>query len=334
MPTRPISSALRAASMAVGLVAVTAMSGCGGNGDSGPEIPVPEATTVDEILGLGRPVVLAHASGENAHPHSSPYGYALSVAAGVDILDLDVRLTSDEVLVIHHDDDVDRTTEGTGLVADMTFEELHALDNAYWWTEECTCDDQPEDAYVWRGVRTGDKPAPDGFAPEDFAVARFSDIAAEYPNHMLNIEVKGEAPEALRTAEVLIEELRELDAIERSVVTSFDDEIVTAIAEMEPALELTPGLDTTSAWVLAGAPLPDGMRILQVPPEYEGITVLTEDLVRRAHEAGYVLWIWPNAREWENADGYGRLLDFGVDGINAAEPPTAVEVLRTRGIID
>jgi hypothetical protein len=58
--------------------------------------------------------------------------------------------------------------------------------------------------------------------------------------------------------------------------------------------------------------------------------VLTPDLVRRAHDDGLVLWIWPNERDWEDADGYGRLLDLGVDGINAADPSTAVDVVRAR----
>ena len=158
----------------------------------------PTGPTVDEVLTLGRPVVLAHASGENVHPHSSPYGYGQTMTF-VDVLDMDVQLTSDGVLVIHHDEDVDRTTEGTGLVAEMTFDQIHALDNAYWWTESCTCRGQPEDAYIWRGVRTGDKAPPEGYTPEDFAIARFSDIAARYDKVLLNIEVKGRHPDAVRT---------------------------------------------------------------------------------------------------------------------------------------
>jgi glycerophosphoryl diester phosphodiesterase len=83
-------------------------------------------------------------------------------------------------------------------------------------------------------------------------------------------------------------------------------------------------------YVLAGQPLPEGRTIVQIPPEYEGIDVLTPDLVRRAHEDGLVLWIWPNERRWETAEGYTELLDLGVDGLNAADPPTAVEVVRAR----
>ena len=77
----------------------------------------PDATTVEETLALGRPVVLAHASGENIHPHSTPFGYADAVDQGVDILDFDLQMTKDGVLIVHHDDTIDRTTNSTGKVA-------------------------------------------------------------------------------------------------------------------------------------------------------------------------------------------------------------------------
>jgi hypothetical protein len=80
--------------------------------------------------------------------------------------------------------------------------------------------------------------------------------------------------------------------------------------------------------VLQRKPLENGMRILQVPPEYQGIEVLTQKLVEDSHAAGYVLWIWPNERKWETESGYQDLLDFGVDGINAADPTVAVAVTR------
>ena len=83
-----------------------------------------------------------------------------STSAGVDVLDLNVTLTADDVLVVQHDLTVDRTTNGTGTVAEMSFADLADLDNAYWFTPDCgTCTGQPDDAYVHRGVRTGDVPA-------------------------------------------------------------------------------------------------------------------------------------------------------------------------------
>jgi glycerophosphoryl diester phosphodiesterase len=324
------------------LVAAVLLAGCAGDSDdrgsadttsisTTTTVPEPAASTVTEVLALDRPVVLAHAGGENAHPHSTPYAYAESVAAGVDVLDVDVRLTGDGVLVVHHDEDVDRTTDGTGDVADMTFEELNALDAAYWFTEDCSaCTDQPDDAYVLRGVRTGQVDPPEGYEPDDFAVQRFEDLVERYPGHVLNIEIKGSYPEDVPAAEELARILTEQDRLDAAIVTAFDDELAEAFHELAPDVAITPGLDAMTQYVLAGQALPPGRTIVQIPPEYEGIEVLTPDLVRRAHSDGLVLWIWPNERRWENAEGYTELLDLGVDGLNAADPPTAVEVVRSR----
>jgi glycerophosphoryl diester phosphodiesterase len=287
----------------------------------------PEATTVADTLALGRPVVLAHASGENIHPHSTPFGFADSVANGVDILDFDVQLSKDGVLVVQHDDSVDRTTNTTGKIADLTYDELFKLDNAYWFTMNCTCADQPEADYIYRGIRTGEKEPPAGYTADDFIIPKFEDLVKKYPNHLLNIEIKGEYPAAVPAAKELARILTDTNSLDRAVVTSFDDQIVDEFRKLAPTVELTPGLDATSAWVLQRKPLENGMRILQVPPEYQGIEVLTQKLVDDSHAAGYVLWIWPNERKWETASGYQDLLAFGVDGINAADPITAVSVV-------
>jgi glycerophosphoryl diester phosphodiesterase len=291
---------------------------------------VPAARTVAELLALERPIVLAHAGGDDVHPHGTPYGFDRSADAGVDVLDMDVQLTADGVLVVQHDATVDRTTEGSGEIAAMTYEQVHALDAAHWFTEDCTCKDRPEEEYVLRGVRTGDRPPPDGASPEDFAITAFEEIAAAHPEHVLNVEIKGEAPDAIPAAHELARIVREMDLTDRIVVTSFDDEVVDAFAAAAPDVAITPGLGATAAYVLGGTLPPAGRTILQVPPEYEGIEVVTADWVEKVHADGLVVWVWPNDAAWEDGDGYRRLLDMGVDGLNAADPATAVEVVRSR----
>lgn len=286
------------------------------------------AETVDELLALGRPIVLAHAGGEDQFPHSTAYAFAQSAAAGVDMLDLDVQLTGDGVLVVHHDSDIDRTTNGTGDVAAMTYAELSAFDNAYWFTAECVCRDQPDEAYLYRGIRTGDVPPPPGATADDFSIPRFRDIVERWPDLPLNIEIKGTGEPAIAAAEVLAAELTELDRLDASVVTSFDDTVVEAFAELAPTVELTPGLGLSTAWVLDSTPLPEGMRILQLPPEYQGLEVLTPEVIERSHAAGYVIWVWPNDRAYENADGYRRLLELGMDGLNINFPALGMDAVR------
>ena len=50
------------------------------------------------------------------------------------MLELDVQLSADGVLVVQHDETVDKTTEATGPVVGQTLAELRALDNAYWFS--------------------------------------------------------------------------------------------------------------------------------------------------------------------------------------------------------
>lgn len=293
---------------------------------SGPQ-PTP-ARTIAELLDLGRPIVLAHTAGEDAYPGSTMYGFGESVAAGVDMLDLNVVLTEDGVLAVQHDLTVDRTTNGTGAVAEMTFDELHALDNAYRFTEHCgACADAPEADYIWRGVRTGARPAPDGYTADDFAIPSLDELIARYPGVPLNIELKGEGPAATESAKALAELLTRTNMLDRAVVSSFDDATVSAFHALAPTVEMSPGLDASTKWVLGRTPLPDGMRILQLPPEFQGLQVITPQLVADSHAAGYLIWIWPNRRELENIAAYRLFVAGGLDGLNINFPVEGVAAL-------
>ncbi|MCA9570912.1 MAG: glycerophosphodiester phosphodiesterase family protein [Myxococcales bacterium] len=74
-----------------------------------------------------RPLVAAHRGAGPTTPENSLAGLHAAADAGVPIVELDVRPTSDEVLVVMHDGDVDRTTDGTGDVGAMTAAEVAAL---------------------------------------------------------------------------------------------------------------------------------------------------------------------------------------------------------------
>lgn len=289
----------------------------------GPKSP---ATTVNALLALGRPIVLAHAGGDDSHPHSTPYGFAASVRDGVDALDMDVQLSKDGVLVVQHDATVDRTTNGHGKVADLTYAELRKLDNAYWFTRNGTGPGHPESDYILRGVRTGDKPPPAGYRSDDFVIPRFTDIAKRFPDYVLNIEIKGSYPDAVPAAKALAKDLAALHRDDSAVVTSFDDKVVAAFHDAAPTVTLTPGLGETANYVLTDR-TPASGRILQIPPEFSGVDLVTPDFIARAHGDHLLLWIWPDGGPYENEAGYGRLLQLGVDGLNAARPAEAVAAL-------
>ncbi|WP_338449734.1 glycerophosphodiester phosphodiesterase family protein [Niallia oryzisoli] len=75
-----------------------------------------------------RPIVAAHRGVPSLAPENTMAGYQLAYELGADLIETDVQRTKDGHLIIMHDYTVDRTTNGTGNVADLTLEQIRALD--------------------------------------------------------------------------------------------------------------------------------------------------------------------------------------------------------------
>ncbi|HLY19673.1 MAG TPA: glycerophosphodiester phosphodiesterase family protein [Bryobacteraceae bacterium] len=72
--------------------------------------------------------VIAHRGEHRAHPENTLPAFQAAIDAGADYFELDVRTTADGRLVLMHDARVDRTTNGTGAIRDLTFEQIRTLD--------------------------------------------------------------------------------------------------------------------------------------------------------------------------------------------------------------
>ncbi len=306
--------------LAVVVAAALALAACKDGGTE--EAPTPAAPpTIEDVLAGDRPLNVAHAGGDQAHPHSTPFAFAESVLEGADVLELDVQLTADGVLVVHHDETVDRTTEATGPVVERTLADLQALDAAHWWSRCWSCRDRPAGEYPYRGVRTGERPPPAGYTPDDFAVPTFRHIATRFPDLPLDIEIKGgQHVDPVEVARVLAAELRELDRVESSVVVSFDSAVVQEFHALAPEVAVSPGLQELTSWLLAGQPLAEHYSVIQIPPTSGGVPVLSAEVVERAHAEGLDVWVWAASAEEEQARVYRDWLGLGVDGVIAGRP--------------
>lgn len=76
---------------------------------------------------MKQPMVFGHRGASAYAPENTLPAFALAIEQGADGVELDVHLTRDNELVVIHDEDVRRTTNGTGLVKDYTLAELQAL---------------------------------------------------------------------------------------------------------------------------------------------------------------------------------------------------------------
>ena len=229
---------------------------------------------------------------------------------GADGLEFDVQLSSDGIPVVIHDHLLDRTTDRTGPVNNLTAAELARVDAGY------------------RFELDGQHP----FRGQGIGVPRLDEVLEKYSGTRLIIEMKGGQPELARAVGVAI---RKAGAIDRICVGSFYQSAVETIRAEHPDV-ITSASQHEARWTLHRSWLrwpfvsEQPYAAFQVPEHAGRLRVVSRAFVRQVHKQGQVLQVWVvNER-----DAIRRLLDWGVDGIISDRPDIAVatrdEWLETR----
>ena len=279
-----------------------------------------------------RTLHIAHQGGEDEVPSATMYSFERSLRLGADMLEVDVHRSADGKLVVLHDATVDRTTNGSGRVYDMSLRQIQALDAGYNLVPgEGTEEGRPAADYPFRGVRTRKRKPPAGFRPRDFRIPTLTEVMRTYPSIPINIEIKGASDSDVesfrRNAETLAAFLNRIGRRKGIIVASFNDAALDRFHQLAPQIDLAPALAATGAYKFGDVPPPEGTVAFQVPIEFSGIAVVDEEFVDRAHADGYAVHVWTINEESEMR----RLLRWGVDGIMTAEPIRLERVLcRTR----
>lgn len=81
-------------------------------------------------------MIAGHRGAASLAPENTLAGFKKALQSGAKWIELDTQLSSDNIPVIFHDETVNRCTSGEGLVADLTFNELQALDAGSWFSDE------------------------------------------------------------------------------------------------------------------------------------------------------------------------------------------------------
>lgn len=284
-----------------------------------------------------RDLNIAHQGGEIEAPSNTLFALKTAKAKGSDVLEIDVHATSDGELVVLHDATVDRTTDGSGAVDEMTLEQVKRLDAAYWFVPGCgTCHGRPAEDYVYRGYATGDRKVGSklrkrGYRADDFTIPTLREVLATFPDELINIEIKASAPQTAPYERALAALLAEFGRGEDTIVVSFTDNATEAFKLFAPGVSTAVGtVQAGLFWASAQGPLPGAPNprhhALQVPIELEGITVVTPELVQRAHANGLAVHVWTINDE----PTMRRLLDWGVDGVMTDRPSLLEQVLASR----
>jgi glycerophosphoryl diester phosphodiesterase len=269
-------------------------------------------------------LAFAHQGGIKEGPASTRWTMRQAVEAGADALELDVHRSKDGVLVCFHDDTVDRATNGSGRIAELTLAELEALDPAYYFVPgEGEVAGRDEDAYVFRG-RSAKEP--------ELRIATLEGVLEDFPGIVLNLDVKETGLGVVRYEAELVDLLRRFGRSEDVIVASFHDEATEAVRRLAPELPTSAGLGATTAFVAAvmegiEPPAPPFVA-LQVPRAFQGLTVVTPALVEAAHRAGVAVHVWTI----DDVSEMEELVALGVDGIMSDRPSLLVETLRRLGV--
>jgi len=263
----------------------------------------------DERPGDHSPLVFAHQAGEGRWPSNTMVAFRESSAAGADVLDTDMHMSRDGVLVLIHDETVDRTSDGNGAVRDLTLSELRELDFGYRFSTDGGA------TFPYRDTGLG--------------IVTLDELFAEFTDTRFGIEIKQTTPDAATKLCTLI---REYGYEDRVLVSSF------AQANMDVFREACPDVATsaTEAEVkpfyifqllrLSGfySPPFDSLQV----PEYRGGThVLTSSFVGAANRWNLPVVPWTI----NEVDDFDRIIaDFDVDGINTNFPDRLIAFLDER----
>ncbi|MFC1575608.1 glycerophosphodiester phosphodiesterase [Gemmatimonadota bacterium] len=249
----------------------------------------------------GGPLLVAHRGGSGLAPENTLHAFRNAVDRwGADMLEMDVHTTRDGEVVVIHDATVDRTTDGRGRVADLTWAEIRELDAGH-------------------GFRNGNGDFP--FRGLGVRIPRFEEVLEAFPTLRMNVEAKDS-----RSAPVLVETILRHSAQDRVLVA----------AEWERNRRKVKGYpgpwgasrrQLTLFYFLLHTPLralyTPACDALQVPPVHEGREVLTPRFLHAARLRNLPIHVWTVDEE----DEMRRLLMLGVDGIQTDRPDRLARVL-------
>ena len=254
----------------------------------------------------GWPVDFAHRGASARAPENTIEAFRLAAQSGARGLETDVHMTLDGRVVAIHDDSVDRTTDGTGLVREMTLAELKGLDAGYGFTP----DGGATYPYRGKGVR----------------VPEIGEVFREFPGLAVNIEIKEDQP---GVEEALLGIIEEEGAEGRALVVSGRAWPVRRFRKLSGGRVRTgaSAREMVIFYYLSRLRLEGFLRppydALQVPVEYRGTPVVTPRFLKAAHGRGVRVDVWTI----DDAGEMRRLLDLGADAIMTNQPEVLGAVL-------
>jgi glycerophosphoryl diester phosphodiesterase len=256
-------------------------------------------------------MVYAHMGGDGVWPGDTMFAYDQAAKLGVDAFDMDAHITSDGQIVLMHDESVDRTTDGSGQVEDLSLADLRKLDAAYKWSNDGGA------TFPFRG--------------KGIQVPTLEQVFQKYPQMRYLIEIKlTRSP----IAGPLCEVIHKYQMQDRVIVASFHDQAMQLFRENCPDVATSAARNEVTAFVLLSKVGLSGLispqyQALQVPfetSESYGIPVMTEAFIKAAHAKNLRVETWT----LDDPNLFKQYAQWGLDGIDTDRPDLIMPVVNKK----
>lgn len=242
-------------------------------------------------------LVISHRGANREAPENTLPAFQKALEYNVDGFENDVHMTRDGVLVVHHDDTVDRTSNGSGLLCEMTFDELRALDFGSWFAPE----------FAGTKIPT---------------LAEFFELCGNLK--LINVEIKQAVDGSIESAAAVVKLAKEMGVFDRLLVSSFDMNMLQACLAEDPA--------TRVAFLFAMDNEEACEEILDDPVAYAKqynlaafhpiVLLCNADFVEECQAAGLMVNPWTVNQE----HAITALRDWNADAVITDEPALAMQI--------
>lgn len=251
----------------------------------------------------GAPLLIAHRGGSALAPENTLPAFRRALHWWrADVLEIDVRCSRDGEVVVIHDETVDRTTNGTGRVADLPLSEIRALDAGFHFSPDGGA------SFPFRG--------------QGVTIPTLREVLEAFPRARVNVELKDarSQPGTWRVIHDLAATARVLIASERRAFRSGLSDYggpTSAAAEEVRAFWASHRLHLARACPLR-------VDAFQIPERSGNLRVVTPRFIRDAHTRNVPVHVWTV----DEPEDMRRLLQWGVDGIVTDRPDRLARVLH------
>jgi glycerophosphoryl diester phosphodiesterase len=220
-------------------------------------------------------VRVAHRGGSLLAPENTLAAFRQALTLPIDGIELDVQMTADGHAIVFHDNTVDRLTEGTGNILDLSLSDLRALNAATHF--------------------------PGGWPQREVIPTLREVLALLSGRKQVYIEVKNSKRDDIygrypRIAETIVEEVRAAGMLQQVLLISFDWQILAGIKSLAPELSL--GMIVGQDWWISQPPelvltkLFEQAAALQCQWVNMDYHLFTPEILKALHEHGLKLGLW------------------------------------------